>query len=138
MTNFTPKIVVFGCNWASIANATKAKSMPNPRTIKTMCSGRVDPTHILRAFKNGVDGVLIVSCHNGDCHYIRGNFKTQRMVLLLKKMMSQLQIEPERLRLVSNSASETKKLQKAVSDFTKKIASLGPLSAPKKATARRG
>jgi F420-non-reducing hydrogenase iron-sulfur subunit len=136
MTNFTPKIVVFGCNWASIADATKAKGKPNPKTIKTMCSGRVDPTHILRAFKNGVDGVLIVSCHNGDCHYIRGNFKTQRMVLLLKKMLSQLQIEPERVRLISNSAPESQKLQKAVSEFNKKIVSLGPLSQPKKTAAR--
>jgi len=138
MTNFTPKIVVFGCNWASIADAAKAKSKPNPRTIKTMCSGRVDPIFILRAFKNGVDGVLIVSCHRGDCHYIRGNFKTQRMVLLLKTVLSQLQIEPERLRLVSNSASESQKLHQTVSDFTKKIVSLGPLSESKKAAARRG
>lgn len=137
MTNFTPKIVVFGCNWASTADATKAKVKPNPRTIKTMCSGRVDPTFILQAFKNGIDGVLIISCHRGDCHYIRGNFKTQRMVSLLKTVLSQLQIEPERLRLVSNSASESQKLQQALNDFTKKIVSLGPLSEPKKAAARR-
>jgi F420-non-reducing hydrogenase iron-sulfur subunit len=136
MTKFTPKIVVFGCNWANIADAPKEKIKPNPRTIKTMCSGRVDPTFILQAFKKGIDGVLIVSCCRGDCHYIRGNLKTQRMVLLLKTMLSQLQIEPERVRLISNPASESQKLQKAVSEFTKKIVSLGPLSAPKKATAR--
>jgi len=92
-----------------------------------MCSGRVDPTFILRAFSRGVDGVLIGGCHPGDCHYIEGNYKARRRMELLRRMLGDFGIEPERLRLEWVSASEGARFAEVVADFTKTIKELGPL-----------
>jgi F420-non-reducing hydrogenase iron-sulfur subunit len=95
--------------------------------IRVMCSGRVDPTFILKAFSRGVDGVLIGGCHPGDCHYMEGNYKAQRRIHMLRKMLSDFGIEPERLRLEWVSASEGARFAEVVADFTKTIKELGPL-----------
>ena len=92
---FEPKIVGFFCNWcayagADLAGTSRISYPPNIRIIRVMCSGRVDPTFILEAFKNGADGVLVAGCHiPSDCHYISGNFKAQRRVLMLKKVLGE-------------------------------------------------
>jgi len=92
-----------------------------------MCSGRIDPTFILEAFKNGADGVLVAGCHlPSDCHYISGNFKAQRRVTLLKKVLQDFGIEPERLRLEWVSASEGDKFAAIVRDMVEQIKKLGP------------
>jgi F420-non-reducing hydrogenase iron-sulfur subunit len=100
---------------------------PNNINIRVKCSGRIDPQHILFAFKQGADGVLIAGCHPGDCHYQDGNYKTERKVFMLKRVLTDLGISPERLHLEWISASEGKKFAKTVNSFTKKIKSLGPL-----------
>jgi F420-non-reducing hydrogenase iron-sulfur subunit len=130
---FEPKIVVFCCNWCSytgadLAGTSRLKIKPNFRVIRTMCSGRVEPTFIFYAFARGADGVMVAGCHPGDCHYSTGNYKAGRRVMLLRKVLSQLGIEPERLRLEWISASEGTKFQSTVNTFIDEITELGPLA----------
>ncbi|MFQ6066265.1 MAG: hydrogenase iron-sulfur subunit [bacterium] len=132
MKEFTPKTVMFCCNWctyagADLAGVSRLKINPNFRVIRTMCSGRVDPQLVLGAFFKGADGVMIGGCHPGDCHYISGNYKALRRVLLLKKLVSELGINQERLHLEWISASEGGKFARVVNEFIQKIKSLGPL-----------
>jgi len=130
-SSWTPRIVGFACNWctyagADLAGTTRITYPPNIRIVRIMCTGRMDPTFILNAFFCGVDGVFIGGCHPGECHYQSGNYKAQRRVLLVKKMLRQFGIEPERLRLEWISASEGAKFAQVVTEFTEKIKSLGP------------
>lgn len=132
MTEFEPRIVGFLCNWCSyrgadLAGTARMKSSPNVRNIRVMCSGRVEPTFILKAFQLGADGVLVLGCHLGDCHYAQGNYKTLRRMPLLKKMLAQLGIEEERVRLDWVSASEGARFVSIVNDMTEKVRALGPL-----------
>jgi len=103
------------------------KYAPNVRVVRTMCSGRVDPQMVLWAFRHGADGVLIGGCHPGDCHYQEGNYKALRRSKLLRKMLPQFGIEPERLRLEWISAAEGERLRDVMNDFTAQIRRLGPL-----------
>jgi len=91
-----------------------------------MCSGRVSPAFVLKALSVGADGVLILGCHPGDCHYIEGNYKALRRMALLKKMLAQMGIEDERVRLDWVSASEGARFASIVSDMTGKVKALGP------------
>ena len=134
---FEPKIVAFFCNWctytaADLAGTSRMKYAPNARVIRTMCSGRVDPQFVVDAFARGADGVLIGGCHPGDCHYQEGNYKTLRRFHLLKRMLNELGIEEDRLRLEWISASEGEKLRWAVNDMVEKLRPLGPLGVPKR------
>jgi len=128
---FDPKIVGFCCNWCSYAGAdlagvSRIQYAPNIRIIRVMCSGRVDPTFVLKALEVGADGVLIAGCHPGDCHYMAGNYKAARRIALLKKMLDQFGIEGERVRLEWVSASEGSKFAEVVNDFTQTVKELGP------------
>jgi F420-non-reducing hydrogenase iron-sulfur subunit len=93
-----------------------------------MCSGRVEPTFILKALQGGADGVLVLGCHPGDCHYDSGNYKTRRRMAILGKLLEQLGIEKERVRLEWVSASEGNKFVSIVNDMTAKLKELGPLA----------
>jgi len=129
---FNPRIVGFLCNWcaysgADLAGVSRLKTSPNIRIIRTMCSGRVDPSFILKAFQLGADGVLVAGCHFGDCHYIEGNFKTMRRIEMLKMILPQFGIHPDRLRLEWISAAEAEKYAKVSFEFTEEIKKLGPL-----------
>jgi len=131
--SFEPKIVVFLCNWCSYAGAdlagtSRMKYAPNVRPIRVMCSGRVEPIFILKALQAGADGVLVLGCHPGDCHYTDGNYKARRRVTLLNRMLEQLGIEKERVRLDWVSASEGNKFVSIANDMTAKIKELGPLT----------
>jgi F420-non-reducing hydrogenase iron-sulfur subunit len=130
--NFEPRIVGFLCNWCSytgadLAGTSRMKSAPNLRIIRLMCTGRVDPSFILRAFQLGADGILVAGCHPGDCHYQEGNFKALRRVLLLKRVLRQFGIDERRLRLEWISAAEGEKFAKVSTDFTEEVRALGPL-----------
>jgi F420-non-reducing hydrogenase iron-sulfur subunit len=103
------------------------KSAPNLRIIRLMCSGRVDPSFILRAFQLGADGVLVMGCHPGDCHYQEGNFKALRRVLLLKRVLREFGVDERRLKLEWVSAAEGEKFAKVSTDFTEEVRALGPL-----------
>ena len=108
---FEPTIVGFLCNWCSytgadLAGTARIKHRPNLRVIRVMCSGRVDPTFVMKAFREGADGVMICGCHPGDCHYLEGNDKAYRRHQLLKPLLESFGIESQRLRLEWVSASE--------------------------------
>jgi F420-non-reducing hydrogenase iron-sulfur subunit len=129
--NFRPTIVAFLCNWcaytgADLAGTSRLRYAPNIRIIRIMCSGRIEPTFILKAFQQGADGVLICGCHPGDCHYQEGNYKCLRRFKLLQKFIAQMGIEKERLHLEWISASEGKQFAELVNNMTKDILMLGP------------
>lgn len=129
---FEPKIIGFLCNWCSytgadLAGVSRIRSAPNVRVIRTMCSGRVDPVFILKAFQLGADGVVVMGCHPGDCHYQEGNYKTARRIPFLKQVIHAFGIDPRRLRLEWVSASEGDRFAAIVNEMTEEIRSLGPL-----------
>jgi len=132
MSDFEPKIVCFLCKWctyagADLAGTSRLKYPPNGVVIRTLCSSRIDPQHILQSFQKGADAVFIGGCHPGDCHYQNGNYKTLRRVHLLKKQLEQLGIDPDRLHLEWISASEGKKFARTMQSFTARIKELGPM-----------
>jgi len=129
--DFDPKIVAFCCNWCSYAGADLAgvsrfQYPPTIRVIRVMCSGRIEPVFILRAFEAGADGVLVSGCHIGDCHYIDGNVNAEKRVKATMKILDLIGLGSERLRLEWISASEGMKFAEVVRDFTEKIKELGP------------
>ncbi|MFZ5942967.1 MAG: hydrogenase iron-sulfur subunit [Bacillota bacterium] len=128
---FEPKILGILCNWCSYAGAdlagtSRMKYPANIRIVRVMCSGRVEPTLILKAFQQGADGVLVSGCHPGDCHYVDGNIKTLRRTPLIAKLLTQIGIEPERFKQVWVSASEGEKFGKIVEQMVEDIRKVGP------------
>ncbi|MCD6299743.1 MAG: hydrogenase iron-sulfur subunit [Dehalococcoidales bacterium] len=128
---FEPKILGFLCNWCSYAGAdlagvSRIQYAPNIRVIRTMCSARVNPIFILKALTSGIDGVLVLGCHPGECHYMKGNYYTRRRVTAVKRLIEKIGLEPERVRLEWVSASEGKRFADTVDEFTKTIKGLGP------------
>ena len=130
---FMPKILAFLCNWCSYAGAdlagtSRIKYPPSILPIRVMCSSRVDPLFIIRAYLGGMDGVLIAGCHPGDCHYEKGNYYTRRRFAMLKKIFDELGLESDRLILSWISASEGTKYAKVATEFTEKIKKSGESS----------
>ena len=122
------KIVGFLCNWCSYAGADAAgtarmKQPASLRIVRLPCSGRVNPLLILKAFKEGADGVLVSGCHPGDCHYNEGNYHARRRLELLKRMLPALGIDPRRFRYTWVSASEGGRWAEVVADFTEQVTS---------------
>jgi len=133
---YEPTIVAFLCNWCSytgadLAGTSRMKYAENIRIIRVMCSGRIDPTFVLTAFREGADGVLLCGCHPGDCHYHEGNYKCLRRYYLLKKYLKQMGVPEGRLRLAWISASEGKQFAELADDFTGTIRKLGPCTMKK-------
>jgi F420-non-reducing hydrogenase iron-sulfur subunit len=129
--SFKPTIVSFLCNWCSytgadLAGTSRMKYAPNIRIIRVMCSGRIEPTFVLTAFREGADGVLICGCHPGDCHYHEGNYKCLRRYQLLQKYIQQMGIHKDRLRLAWISASEGKQFAQLADEMTETVTKLGP------------
>jgi len=140
---FEPEIMSFLCKWctsaaADLAGTSRLKYSSNMVNLRVMCSSRVDPQHILYAFREGADGVFIGGCHPGDCHYVEGNYKTLRRIHLLKPMLADLGIDPRRLRLEWISAAEGKKYAETMNEFTEQIRALGPLHLKELALSREG
>ena len=131
MSEFEPRIIGFLCNWCSYAGAdlagvSRIQYPTNIRVVRVMCSGRIDPTIPLEVFKQGADGVIILGCHPGDCHYSEGNLYEERKIKMLKKLIALTGLEPDRLRLEWVSASEGQRFAKVVTEFTEQIRKLGP------------
>lgn len=132
MMGFEPKIVGFLCNWCSYEGADSAgrarRDYPaNFRTIRVMCTGRIDPQFVMEAFRAGADGVMILGCYPGSCHYKEGNYKVLRRYHLLKKMLVQLGIEEERFTLDWVSASDGERFAKVVKETVERVRALGPI-----------
>lgn len=128
---FEPKIIGFLCNWCSYAGAdlagtSRVQYPPNIRIVRVMCTGRIDPQLVLNAFRYGADGVLIAGCHEGDCHYIGGNYRAYRKYLLLKEFLQIMGIGEKRFRLEWVSASEGERFAKVVREMVDDIKEIGP------------
>lgn len=129
---FEPVIIGFTCNWCSyraadLAGTSRVKYPPNVRLIRLMCSGRMDPSFVLKALASGADGVLITGCHPGECHYLEQNYKALRRFILLRRTLAQFGIEPERVKLVWASAAEGVRLANEITKMVEEVRALGPL-----------
>ena len=123
--------MVFACNWCSYAGAdlagvSRIQYPPTVRLIRVMCSSRVDPALILKAFLMGADGVLVAGCHLGDCHYVEGNYMTEKRIMKTLKALGYMGFEAKRLRLEWISASEGQKFANVVREFTEELKQFGP------------
>jgi F420-non-reducing hydrogenase iron-sulfur subunit len=130
-TSFTPDIVVFACNWCSYAGADTAgvsrmQHEPHFRMIRVMCSGRIQPAFVLRAFERGADGVIVSGCHFGDCHYVFGNHRAVEQFEKTMAIVKLLGIDPGRLRLEWISAAEGARFAQVVNEFIAQVRALGP------------
>ena len=131
--DFKPRILGFLCNWCSYAGAdlcgvSRYQYPPSIRVIRVMCSGRVDPEFVLRAFANGNDGVYMGGCWLGECHYVtEGNYDALSVMHLCKKLLKQIGLNPDRLRLEWVSASEGNRYAEIVTEFTHQLKEMGPL-----------
>src|SRR5512147_3211807 len=135
--SWQPRIVAFFCNWCTytatdLAGVSRMKYASNVRVIRLMCSGRVDPQFILDALTRGADGVLIGGCHPGDCHYVEGNYKMLRRFRMMKRMLGDLGIEPERVRLEWISAAEGERVKVVMNEMVETLTKMGPLGIPRK------
>ena len=124
-----PKIIGFLCNWCSYAGAdlagtSRIQQPPNVRVIRVMCSSRIKPELVLKAFKNGADGVLVAGCHPGECHYMDGNYYTRRRFVILKNMLEYVGVDPRRFRVEWVSASEGMKFKDVVEEMTNELKDL--------------
>jgi F420-non-reducing hydrogenase iron-sulfur subunit len=129
---FEPKIVGFLCNWCSyraadLAGTARIAYAPNVRIIRVMCSGRVDPTFVLKALSLGADGVMIAGCHPGECHYIEQNYKAMRRFNMLQHTLKAMGVEENRVQLVWASAAEGQQLAEALDKLVADVRDLGPL-----------
>ena len=106
----------------------RLKYAANVLPIRVMCSGRISPHFILKAFQEGADGVLVAGCHIGECHYGKGNFITAKRVAVMRELIQFIGLSPKRLRLEWIATSEGNKFAQVVSDFTEEITQLGPSS----------
>lgn len=131
MDDFEPLIIAFACNWCSyaasdVAGTSRSYYPANVRIIRVMCSGMVDPTYILKAFEAGADGVLVAGCRPGDCHYISGNLKAEKMVGRMKTLLRRLGLEDERLRLQWISTGEGGLFAKTIEEMVSQLKEIGP------------
>ena len=132
---WTPRIVAFFCNWctytaADLAGVSRLKYPANARVIRVMCSGRIDPQFILEALVKGADGVLVGGCHPNDCHYGEGNYKMLRRFRLLRRMLADMGIPAERVRLEWISAAEGEKVKTVMTEMVTQLQAMGPLNLP--------
>ncbi|MDD2365091.1 MAG: hydrogenase iron-sulfur subunit [Desulfuromonadaceae bacterium] len=130
--DFEPRIIGFLCNWCSYAGADKAGGMQrsypaNVDIIRVLCSGRVEPQFIISAFAKGADGVIILACHPGDCHYKEGNCRALQRHTMLNMMLEQLGITKERCRLDYVSAGEGEKFIRVIGEMVETVNKLGQL-----------
>jgi F420-non-reducing hydrogenase iron-sulfur subunit len=131
MEEFEPRIVAFLCNWcaytgADLAGTSRIQYPPNVRSIRVMCTGGVDPIYVLKALVEGADGVLIGGCHPGDCHYQSGNLKARRRVAILKGILEELGLDPDRVWLRWISASEGKLFAETIKEMVQALKEKGP------------
>jgi F420-non-reducing hydrogenase iron-sulfur subunit len=131
---FEPRIVGFLCNWCSYAGADKAggaqlKYPPNVHIVRVMCTGRIDPQFVLKAFEQGADGVVVLACHPGDCHYKEQNYRALQRHRLTSRLLAQFGIEGERCRFDFVSAAEGEKFAEVMREMTEAVRALGPCAA---------
>jgi coenzyme F420-reducing hydrogenase delta subunit/formate hydrogenlyase subunit 6/NADH:ubiquinone oxidoreductase subunit I len=124
------KLLVFACNYSIFPGMQLSKSETIVKTpysvIVTMCSGRVAPELVLDAFEEGAWGVMVAGCPPEECDH-DGNYKTRRRLVLLKKLLNELNIDPKRVKLEWFSTGESEKLKQSIDNFTKELDKMGPI-----------
>lgn len=128
MNDYEPKIICFSCKfgWGYLTDEhVLTRQVKN--LIPIICSGKVDTLHILNAFKRGADGVLILGCRGGDCHYQDGNFEARKRVHLMHKVLESYGIEKERLRIELSTDPEGKRIAQLVKEMSERLKKLGPI-----------
>jgi F420-non-reducing hydrogenase iron-sulfur subunit len=126
----TPSIVGFLCNWCSytgadLAGTSRMKIPPSLKTIRVMCSGRIDPLFVLKSYLKGADGVMMMGCHPGDCHYQKGNYNARRRYVMLNDIFKTLGLEEKRVGLWWVSASEASRFAKVTNEYNEEVKKLG-------------
>lgn len=132
-TGWKPLILGILCNWCSYAGAdlagsSRLKHPPNVRIVRVPCSGRVNPLFVLKGFQRGFDGVMVLGCHPGDCHYAKGNYYARRRIMLIKELLQAVGIEPERFHFEWVSASEGVRFSELVAEMTAAVEKIGPFT----------
>jgi len=127
-----PFVVGFLCNWCSYAGADLAGTSriqypPNMRVIRVMCVGRVDPSFVIEALRNGADGVLISGCRLGECHYDKGNRQAYQRVQVLRGVLEAVGVNPKRVKIIWCAASEGEILAKETRTFVDELKEIGPI-----------
>ena len=130
--DFEPQIVGFLCRWCSypgadLAGTSRLTYSPSLRVIRVPCSGRVDPLFVLKAFQEGADGVMVLGCHAGDCHYLEGNYHARRRYALMHRLLEYVGLERERLLVDWVSAAEGGRFAEMATEFAAQVRELGPL-----------
>ncbi len=131
MSEFESKIVAFCCNFCAFAAADLAGAMrlqysPNVRIIRLPCTGKVDAIHLMKAFEDGADAVFVAGCLEGQCHYLEGNLRAKKRVAYVKKLLAEVEIEPERLEMFNLSSAMGGRFAEIVEEMTERITKLGP------------
>jgi len=126
-----PKIIGFLCTWCSytgadLAGTSRLRIPPSIRVIRTMCSGRIDPLFVLKCYLKGADGVMMMGCHPGDCHYQKGNYNARRRYVMLDNIFKTLGLDKDRIGLWWVSASEAPVYEKATNEFSQRVKKMGP------------
>jgi F420-non-reducing hydrogenase iron-sulfur subunit len=136
MKEYTPKILCFKCNfgWGYLDDKKEIDNIVKSM-VPVTCSGKVDSTHILSALKEGADGVLILGCSQGECHFQDGNYQTGKKLLLIKKILTSFGIEPERVRMVFSIDPDGNKIPAEIENMKNEISRLGPIQINKSAMA---
>ncbi len=134
MSEFEPKIVAYCCNFCAFAAADLAGAMrlqysPNVRIVGLPCTGKVDAIHLMKAFEDGADGVFVAGCLEGQCHYLEGNLRAKKRVAYVKRLLAEVQIEPERIDMFNLSSAMGGRFAEIVEEMTQRIKDLGPANA---------
>ncbi|HEY5959396.1 MAG TPA: hydrogenase iron-sulfur subunit [Polyangiaceae bacterium] len=130
-STFVPEILAFCCNYCAYAAADLAGSRrmqypPNLRVVHVPCTGKVELEQILSAFERGIDGVLIAGCLEGGCHFIEGNLRARRRAEHVRRLLDEIGIGAERLRMVNLSAAMAPTFVQRVNEIVDVVKRLGP------------
>lgn len=131
MSEFEPKIVAYCCNFCAFAAADLAGAMrvqypPNVRIIRLPCTGKVDAIHLMKAFEAGADGVFVAGCLEGQCHYLEGNLRAKKRVAYVKRLLSEVGTDPQRVEMFNLSSAMGGRFAEIVEEMTERVRKLGP------------
>ena len=137
MSEFEPKIIAYCCDFCAFAAADLAGAMrlqypPSVRIIRLPCTGKVDAIHLMKAFEEGADGVFVAGCLEGQCHYLEGNLRARKRVAYVKRLLAEVQIEPERIDMFNLSSAMGGRFAEIVEEMTQRIKELGPANADRR------
>ncbi len=137
MSEFEPKIVAYCCNFCAFAAADLAGAMrlqypPSVRIVRLPCTGKVDAIHLMKAFEEGADGVFVAGCLEGQCHYLEGNLRARTRVAYVKRLLAEVQIEPERIDMFNLSSAMGGRFAEIVEEMTQRVKELGPANADRR------